>query len=151
MGLGAFVMALVLLTVRFGTYSDELFVTPVEDAIFDVAFVVADAEGKQTKPPAIKSKQALDCVLLPDQVAAPRPVPARCGSCRNRPVPPPGIRRAPRAFPHSLWWPRQETPPVRPTNVDISRLHSDPSLETQLGQDLPDGNPSTTPCDRGFR
>jgi len=70
----AFVMALVLLTVRFGTYSDELFVTPVEDAIFDVAFVVADAEGKQTKPPAIKSKQVLDCVLLPDQVAAPRPV-----------------------------------------------------------------------------
>lgn len=59
----AFCMILVLLAVRLGSFSEEVFVTPVEDAIFDVAFVSADEKSPQTKY-QIKSKRAFECALL---------------------------------------------------------------------------------------
>lgn len=63
----AFCMILVLLVVRMGSFSEEVFVTPVEDAIFDVAFISADEAGPQTKL-LIKSKRALECDLLQYEV-----------------------------------------------------------------------------------
>ncbi len=70
----AFSMILVLLAVRLGSFSEEAFITPIEDAIFDVAFVSADEKGPQTKPQAVKSKRALECDVLHYDVPMPRPV-----------------------------------------------------------------------------
>lgn len=70
----AFSMILVLLSVRLGSFGEELFVTPVEDAIFDVAFVSVDDNGPQTKPAAIKYKGALDCDLPQGGISVPGPV-----------------------------------------------------------------------------
>lgn len=65
----AFCMILVLLAVRLGSFSDEVFVTPVEDALFDVAFVSVDEKGPQSKA-QIKSKRAFECELLQYEVPA---------------------------------------------------------------------------------
>lgn len=70
----AFSMILVLLSVRLGSFGEELFVTPVEDAIFDVAFVSVDDNGPQTKPAAIKYKGTLDCDLPQGDISVPGPV-----------------------------------------------------------------------------
>jgi hypothetical protein len=56
-------MILVLLTVRLGSYREQVFITPVEDAIFDVAFVCAADKNSQTKPLTIKHKCTFDCDL----------------------------------------------------------------------------------------
>lgn len=71
----AFCMVLVLLTVRLGSFSEEVFVTPLEDAIFDVAIVSADETGPQTKPQAVKSKRTLDCDLMQYEIPLRRPAP----------------------------------------------------------------------------
>lgn len=70
----AFSMILVLLTVRLGSLSEELFVTPVEDALFDTAFVNAADKGPLDKPLAAKYKCALECDLPQYQVSVISPL-----------------------------------------------------------------------------
>ena len=64
----AFSMILVLLTARLGSYSEEVLVTPVEDAIFDIAFMVDGGKSPQTKYQVIKTKALLDGELVQYQV-----------------------------------------------------------------------------------
>lgn len=67
----AFSMILVLLTVRLGSLSKDVFVTPVEDAIFDVSFVSTADKGPQAKPLFVNLKYVLDCDLPQDEVSIP--------------------------------------------------------------------------------
>jgi hypothetical protein len=52
----AFALALVLLTVRIGSLSDETFVYPVQDVIFKTAHI--SAEDAKHKPSGLKAKRA---------------------------------------------------------------------------------------------
>lgn len=72
----AFCMVFVMLIVRLGTFSEELFVTPVEDAIFDVAVVETGNQNPQTRPLAVKHKGFLDCDLPRFVIAVRAPLPA---------------------------------------------------------------------------
>jgi hypothetical protein len=65
----AFSIALLLLTVRLGSFTEEAFVTPVQDAIFDVAFISDADHSLPTK--VIKSQRSLDCDLPLCQASAP--------------------------------------------------------------------------------
>jgi len=62
-------MVLLLLTIRLGSFTEETFVTPVEDAIFDVAFISDVDHSLPTK--VIKSQRALDCDLPSSKVSTP--------------------------------------------------------------------------------
>lgn len=68
-------MILVLLCVRLGSLREEVFSTPVEDAIFYVAFVSTENKWPQTRPMAIKYKSVLDCNLQQYEMSIPCPVP----------------------------------------------------------------------------
>jgi hypothetical protein len=52
----AFSLVLVLLTVRLGSFSDETFVYPIQDVIFQTAHI--SAEDAKHKPSCLKLKRA---------------------------------------------------------------------------------------------
>jgi hypothetical protein len=62
-------MVLLLLAMRLGSFTEEIFVTPVEDAIFDVAFISDVDHNFPTK--VIKSQRSLDCDLPSCELSAP--------------------------------------------------------------------------------
>lgn len=68
------IMILVLLTVRLGSFGEQVFVTPVEDAIFDIASVTVNGNESQTKPLSLNSKCTLDCDLPQCDVSFPYPL-----------------------------------------------------------------------------
>jgi len=53
-----------LLSLRMSTFTEEIFIVPVEDAIFDVAFIAEEtsAEAKSFK---VKVKKLLEFTLVP--------------------------------------------------------------------------------------
>jgi hypothetical protein len=62
----ALVVVAAFLSLRLATFSTEIFVVPVEDAIFDVAFIADETGGAAKKPLKIKTKRAVDhCTLVP--------------------------------------------------------------------------------------
>lgn len=63
----AFAAVVALLVMRLSTFTDEYFVTPVEDAIFDIAFIAEDSPG-EGKAPKVKPKNIFDFVLPPVEV-----------------------------------------------------------------------------------
>jgi hypothetical protein len=70
----AFCMILVLMTVRLGNFSEEMFVTPVANAIFDVVFISADDLGSPAKGQTLKLKFSVDCALRQCEVILQKPV-----------------------------------------------------------------------------
>ena len=69
----ALVVVAAFLTLRLANLSTEIFVIPVEDAIFAVAFIADETGGGSKKPPKIKIKRAIDyCHLCPAE-APPQP------------------------------------------------------------------------------
>jgi hypothetical protein len=72
----AFSMILVLLAVRLGSLRDEVFSTPVEDAIFGNAFVTTEDNVTQTRLIAVKFKCAFESNLPLHEVSllCPQPV-----------------------------------------------------------------------------
>lgn len=73
----ALVVAAAFLSLRLSTFSTEIFVVPVEDAIFDVAFIADETGGASKKPLKIKTKRAIDhCTLVPaENLAQPTELP----------------------------------------------------------------------------
>lgn len=71
----AFALVLVLLTVRLGSYTDETFTTPIEDVLFDVAFIAATEDSSKAKPPIFKPKRAFDFAYCGDVGLLPAYVP----------------------------------------------------------------------------
>ena len=71
----AFSMILVLLAARLGSLRDEVFATPVEDAIFGNAFVTTEDNGTQTRLIAIKFKCAFDSNLPFYEISLLCPIP----------------------------------------------------------------------------
>ena len=64
----ALVVVAAFLSLRLSTFSTEIFVVPVEDAIFAVAFIADEAGGAAQKPLKIKTKRAIDhCTLVPTE------------------------------------------------------------------------------------
>jgi hypothetical protein len=62
----ALVVVAAFFSLRLSTFSTEVFVVPVEDAIFDVAFIADETGGAAKKPLKIKTKRAIDhCTLVP--------------------------------------------------------------------------------------
>lgn len=53
-----------LLSLRLSSLTDEVFVVPVEDAIFDVAFIAAEEGAAEGKPIKVKPKRAFDIIML---------------------------------------------------------------------------------------
>ena len=82
----AFGLILVLLAVRLGTLTEEVLVTPIEDAIFGVAFIVDAEKERLSKLLVNKVKCQFDCVvpqgqspvgaLLPAGTVKPEHIPA---------------------------------------------------------------------------
>lgn len=52
-----------LLSLRLSSFTQEAFVVPVEDAIFDVAFIAAEDDPAEGKPIKVKPKRAFDIIL----------------------------------------------------------------------------------------
>ena len=52
-----------LLSLRLSSFTEEAFVVPVEDAIFDVAFIAAEDDPAEGKPIKVKPKRAFDIIL----------------------------------------------------------------------------------------
>lgn len=48
---------------RLSSLTEQMFVIPVEDAIFDVAFIAAENSPAGGKPVKVKPKRAFDLVL----------------------------------------------------------------------------------------
>lgn len=62
----ALVVAAAFFSLRLSNLSTEIFVVPVEDAIFAVAFIADETGGAAKKPLQIKTKRAIDhCTLIP--------------------------------------------------------------------------------------
>lgn len=72
----AFGMILVLLVARFGSLTEEVLVTPIEDAIFDVAFMVDAKNDQLPKFLFNKAKYQLDCDITQGQIPVQVPLPA---------------------------------------------------------------------------
>ena len=53
-----------LLSLRLSSFSEVAFVVPVEDAIFDVAFIAAEDGATAGKPIKVKLKRAFDIIML---------------------------------------------------------------------------------------
>lgn len=67
-----------LLALRLSSFSEQAYVEPVEDAIFDVAFIAAEDSAGEGKPIKVKTKRALDLALcsidaLPHHPNRPQP------------------------------------------------------------------------------
>lgn len=57
-----------LLALRLSSFTEQVFVEPVEDAIFDVAFIAAEDGAGSAKPIKVKTKRAMEIVLSPVEV-----------------------------------------------------------------------------------
>jgi hypothetical protein len=57
-----------LLSLRLSGLTERVFVVPVEDAIFDVAFITTEESPVEGKPLKVKPKRALEIVLTPVDV-----------------------------------------------------------------------------------
>lgn len=72
----AFCMIVCLLTARLGTLTEEVLVTPIEDAIFDIAFI-SDAGNSQPFSLVVnKAKSQFECVIPQSQVPVQALLPA---------------------------------------------------------------------------
>jgi len=61
-----------LLSLRLSTLTEQVFVEPVEDAIFDVPFIAAEEIPGEGKPVKVKPKRAFDFVLaVADELTLP--------------------------------------------------------------------------------
>jgi hypothetical protein len=54
-----------LISLRLSSLTETVFVTPLEDAIFDIPFIVADSSPADAKPIKVKPKRAFDFILAP--------------------------------------------------------------------------------------
>jgi len=81
----AAVLVSTLLTVRLGCFTEEVFVTPVEDCLFDSAFIAAGDEGQGKLRNFLKASASLDgepgwaplpAVILHESVSRPQRPPA---------------------------------------------------------------------------
>jgi hypothetical protein len=59
------VVIIALLSLRLSLLTEEVFVTPVEDAVFDIPFIAAEDGATEGKPPKVKPKRAFDLMLIP--------------------------------------------------------------------------------------
>lgn len=68
----ALILIVTLVTMRLGCFSDEVFVTPVEDCLFDEVFIAAEDTGKSRAPLLLKGQVLLDWHLShPAELQAP--------------------------------------------------------------------------------
>jgi len=67
----AFIVIVALISMRLGTWSEDAFAIPVQDAIFHIAFIAADAQPVSTKALKVTAKQCLDFILLPSGPVSP--------------------------------------------------------------------------------
>jgi hypothetical protein len=61
------VVIIALFAMRLSFLSEEVFVIPVEDAIFHVAFIADEDSPSSTKILKVNAKRALDLLLLPQE------------------------------------------------------------------------------------
>lgn len=54
-----------LLSLRLSSLTPEVFVIPVEDAIFEIPFIAAECSSPEGKPSKTKPKRAPDIILAP--------------------------------------------------------------------------------------
>jgi hypothetical protein len=66
----AFNLIMVLLVVRLGTLTEEVLITPIEDAIFGVAFIVDAEKERPSKLLVNKAKYQLECLVPQGQITA---------------------------------------------------------------------------------
>lgn len=60
----ALTLITVLLAVRFGSYTEQVFVTPTEDILFDVPFMTTDNSDHPGITLKVKPKRVFECELL---------------------------------------------------------------------------------------
>ena len=66
------VLIAALIGLRLSSFTEEVFVVPVEDALFDVPFIAADDGTNETKPLKVKPKRVFDITLSPVVELRPR-------------------------------------------------------------------------------
>jgi len=54
-----------LLSLRLSSFTEEQFVTPVEDTLFEIPFIAAEGSTAEGKPLKVKPKRAFDIILDP--------------------------------------------------------------------------------------
>lgn len=64
----ALTLIVALLALRLSSFTEQVFVEPVEDAIFDVPFIAAEDGAGSAKPIKVKTKRAIEIVLTPAEV-----------------------------------------------------------------------------------
>ena len=60
-----------LVSLRLSTFTEQAFIEPVEDALFDVAFIASDETPEEGKLLKAKPKRAFDIVLATSQDIVP--------------------------------------------------------------------------------
>lgn len=75
----ALTLVVALLALRLSSLTEQVFVEPVEDAIFGVAFIAAEDDAGNGKPIKAKTKRAMEIVLTPAEFMH---------HCGDRPQPP---------------------------------------------------------------
>lgn len=63
----ALLVIVALLGMRLSTFTADMFITPVEDAIFDTAYIVADDDSCTGKLLKAKTKRGFDILLHPTE------------------------------------------------------------------------------------
>jgi len=61
----AALLVVTLLTLRLGSFCDEVFVTPVQDNLFGVTFIAAETDGEGRPPLSLKGAASLVWVVEP--------------------------------------------------------------------------------------
>jgi len=61
----AALLVITLLTMRLGSFCDEVFVTPVQDNLFGVTFIAAETDGEGRPPLCLKGAASLLWVVEP--------------------------------------------------------------------------------------
>ncbi|MDZ4185656.1 MAG: hypothetical protein U1D97_11840 [Desulfuromonadales bacterium] len=64
----AFLLIVVLLATRLGSYTHEMFAGPIQEYIFQTAIVCADEESPEKTPYLFKVKRLLSDIVKPEQI-----------------------------------------------------------------------------------
>lgn len=64
----AFLLIVVLLATRLGSYTHEMFVGPIQEHISQIAAVCADEESPEKTPYLFKVKRLLSDIVNPEQI-----------------------------------------------------------------------------------
>lgn len=65
----AFILIVVLLATRLGSYTHEMFAGPIQEHILQTAIVCADEESPEKTPYLFKVKRLLSDIVNPEQIA----------------------------------------------------------------------------------